>query len=131
MINLIEIFFLALIIYTDFRKFMIYNKILLPFAMLEIFLTQPTADNFFYSIICGVIFSVIAIITKGVGGGDIKFIAILGFIFCDKIFSVIIGACILSIIFILFKQKRRTDLIPFGAFLSISAIIQICLNYIS
>ena len=126
-----EIFFLALIIYTDFKNFMIYDKILLPFAILEIFLSESTTEKIFYAIICGAIFLVIAIITNGVGGGDIKLIAILGFIFCEEIFSVIIVACVLAIIFILLKQKRRSDLIPFGAFLSLSAIIKICLNYIS
>lgn len=73
----------------------------------------------------------IAIITHGgMGGGDIKLMAVLGlwlgweFTIIILFLSFIIGG-IISVLFILFKLKRRKDMIPFGPFIVLSTLITI------
>ncbi len=76
------------------------------------------------------LFLAIALLTNAMGGGDIKLMAVLGFIFGIKgvlfitLFSFIIGA-IISLALIISKMKSRKDEIPFGPFISLSALIYI------
>jgi len=79
----------------------------------------------------GLFFTIIALISNGgMGGGDIKLIAILGFILGFKkiilniILSFIIGA-IISLFLLLSRKKERKDTIPFGPFINISFIISL------
>ncbi|HHY78566.1 MAG TPA: prepilin peptidase [Clostridiales bacterium] len=79
----------------------------------------------------GLSFTIIALISNGgMGGGDIKLIAILGFILGLKkiilniILSFIIGA-IISLFLLLSRKKERKDTIPFGPFINISFIISL------
>ncbi len=63
----------------------------------------------------------------GMGGGDIKLSAFIGFFIGFLIIEVLflaffIGA-LTGILMILTKKKSRKDLIPFGPFLSIAAFI--------
>ncbi len=77
-----------------------------------------------------VLFLAIALLTNAMGGGDIKLMAALGLIFGIKgvlfisLFSFVIGA-VISVILILLKIKGRKDEIPFGPFISLSALIYI------
>ena len=80
-------------------------------------------------LISGGLFLLVAIISKGgMGGGDIKLIAVLGFIlgfrriFLNIFISFVIGA-IISIFLLAFKVKNRKDPIPFGPFLCIAFVI--------
>ncbi|KPU28066.1 peptidase A24 [Caloranaerobacter sp. TR13] len=82
-------------------------------------------------LIGGLIFLIIAIVSHGgMGGGDIKLIALLGFFFGLKhllllmFLSFLIGA-FFSIMLLLLRIKDRKDFIPFGPFISIAAIITI------
>lgn len=77
----------------------------------------------------GGILLLIAIISNGaMGGGDIKLIASLGFLFGLKkilliiFLSFILGA-VISIILLVFKIKNRKDFIPFGPFIAVSTVI--------
>lgn len=76
------------------------------------------------------IFMLIAILTNAMGGGDIKLMSALGLIFGVKgilfitIFSFVLGA-IVSILLLSFKIKNKKDKIPFGPFISLSAILYI------
>ncbi len=76
------------------------------------------------------LFLLIAFITNAMGGGDIKLMAVLGFIFGIKgvlfitLFSFVLGA-VISVILIILKIKSRKDEIPFGPFISLSALIYI------
>jgi len=76
------------------------------------------------------LFLSIALLTNAMGGGDIKLMAVLGFIFGVKgvlfitLSSFVIGA-IISLILIFLKVKSRKDEIPFGPFISLSALIYI------
>lgn len=76
------------------------------------------------------LFLAIAVLTNAMGGGDIKLMAVLGFIFGIKgvlfitLFSFITGA-IISVALLITKVKSRKDEIPFGPFISLSALIYI------
>jgi len=80
-------------------------------------------------LIGGGFFLFIAIVIKGaMGGGDIKLMAALGFLFGSTntlllmFLSFIIGGAVSSFL-ILFKIKKRKDYIPFGPFICVSAFI--------
>jgi len=72
----------------------------------------------------------IAVITNAMGGGDIKLMAVLGLMFgvggilFITLFSFVTGA-IISLILLTLKIKGRKDEIPFGPFISLSALIYI------
>lgn len=76
------------------------------------------------------LFLAIAVLTSAMGGGDIKLMAVLGLIFGIKgvlfitLFSFVIGA-IISVVLLILKMKSRKDEIPFGPFISLSALIYI------
>lgn len=77
----------------------------------------------------GLLFLIIALVSNGgMGGGDIKLSAVLGFIlglkktFLNILLSFIIGA-VFSIILLLSGKKGRKDAIPFGPFINISFLI--------
>ena len=78
-----EIFFLALIIFTDFEQYVIFDKMLLPFAIIGvaaiIHLNLPIFDRIIAAIFGGGIFFLLSILSRGgIGGGDIKLVATLG-----------------------------------------------------
>jgi leader peptidase (prepilin peptidase)/N-methyltransferase len=74
------------------------------------------------------IFSVLALLTCAMGGGDIKLITVLGLIFGMKgilfitVFSFLIGALI-SAILIAFNIKGMKDKISFGPFICMAALL--------
>lgn len=77
----------------------------------------------------GGFFFLIAVVTNGaMGGGDIKIMAALGFLFglshtlVLTFFSFILGG-VLSSLLLLFKIKKRKDYIPFGPFICLAALI--------
>ncbi|AOY78395.1 prepilin peptidase [Clostridium formicaceticum] len=79
----------------------------------------------------GGFFLLIAVVSKGgMGGGDIKLIAMLGFwigwqdVILISFLAFIIGS-IVSIILLITKIKSRKDAIPFGPFIAISSLIVI------
>ena len=79
----------------------------------------------------GGLFFFIAVVTNGaMGGGDIKIMAALGFLFglsntvVLTFFSFVLGG-VLSSILILLKIKKRKDYIPFGPFICLAAFITI------
>ncbi len=80
------------------------------------------------------LFVAIAILTNAMGGGDIKLMAALGLMFGLKgtlfitLFSFVIGAAV-SLFLIVLKIKGRKDEIPFGPFISLSALIYIFFGF--
>lgn len=77
----------------------------------------------------GGIFLTIALVTKGaMGGGDIKLMAMLGLwlgwknILLVTVLSFFIGAFV-SIVLMVLKLKGRKDMIPFGPFIAIAAML--------
>jgi leader peptidase (prepilin peptidase)/N-methyltransferase len=76
------------------------------------------------------IFSLLAIFTGAMGGGDIKLMTAFGLIFGVKgilfitVFSFIIGALV-SAFLIGFKVKSMKDKIPFGPFICMAALLYV------
>lgn len=126
---------LIVISFIDYEHMIIPDEIII-FGFI-IFFIMHFSGNFKDNIIKGSIalliggglFLLIAVITKGaMGGGDIKLMALLGFVLGIKkiiiiiLLSFIIGS-IISIILIILKIKSRKDYIPFGPFISTAAVI--------
>ena len=88
-------------------------------------------DNIFGLLAGGGIFLIIALVSKGgMGGGDIKLMALLGFIFgLESIIMIamiafIVGA-IISIVLLITKIKTRKEPIPFGPACAFRAIASV------
>ena len=147
------IFILSLIIFTDFEQYVIFDKMLLPFAIIggveifhlnlpiferlmaaiiggvEIFhLNLPIFERLMAAIIGGGIFLLLSIISRGgIGGGDIKLVAVLGiWLGAEKLLNVIIIAAIaggiVAGIMILTKQKDRKSYFAYGPYFALAAI---------
>ncbi len=99
-------------------------------GIIYIIINKTIFSSLIGSLIGLALFLLIALLTNAMGGGDIKLMAVLGLIFGIKgvlfitLFSFVIGA-IISVILIIRKIKSRKDEIPFGPFISLSALIYI------
>lgn len=76
------------------------------------------------------LFLLIALLSNAMGGGDIKLMAVLGLIFGIRgvlfiTFSSFVLGAIISVVLLSLKIKSRKDQIPFGPFISLSALIYI------
>ena len=127
---------LIIIAFIDLEHKIIPDVITLPGIIigLTLSLTIPhiTLINSIKGLLIGGgLFYAIAIISRGgMGGGDIKLIAMVGSflgwknvlltIFLGSLFGSIVG-----IVLIILKKKNRKDMVPFGPFLSLGAIISI------
>ncbi|HAP66403.1 MAG TPA: prepilin peptidase [Nitrospinae bacterium] len=82
-------------------------------------------------LIGGGLFYAIAILSRGgMGGGDIKLIAMVGSFLGWKnvLLTIFLGSffgSIVGIVLIILKKKNRKDMVPFGPFLSLGAIVSI------
>ncbi len=89
----------------------------------------PIKDAFLGLLVCGGIFFLIAVLSKGgMGLGDVKLAAAIGANFGWKIgvtslfLSVLLGA-VTGIVLMLLRKKGRKDKIPFGPFMIVSIYI--------
>lgn len=124
--------FLLTIIITDIEQQIIFDKILLPFAILGIIfsinLNLPLPDHLIAAISGGGFFLLTGLLIKnGVGGGDIKFVASLGLWFgTEKLFSIVTTGIFFSaavvIILILFGKLKREDRFAYAPYIAIPAI---------
>lgn len=129
---LTAIFFLSLVTMTDFEQYVIFNKMLLPFALASlpfiIFLELPLVNHILAAIFGGGIFFILMLLSKnGLGGGDVKLIFVLGLWFGVNglIFVILFGAIlagVFAIIFLVTKIKNRQDVFAYGPYFCISAI---------
>lgn len=123
------VFSLSLVIFLiDLKHYIIPNGLVITFFLTGVIHNLYIQDiNLLNSLIgMGVGFSIpflLAIVSRGgMGGGDIKLIAAMGFwLGFPQILSMLFIAAVLGslvgLILILIKQKRRKDPIPFGPFL--------------
>ncbi|MFQ5455020.1 MAG: prepilin peptidase [Nitrospirota bacterium] len=80
-------------------------------------------------VVGGGIFYIIAVVSKGgMGGGDIKLIAMIGAFLGWRdvlliIFLASLSGSLVGVILMVFKGKKRRDPIPFGPFLSLATVI--------
>ena len=123
--------FLIVIAYIDFKTLIIYDKILIPQAMLGIFFDAcnflvPLNEAIFNSALTFFLMFIIFKISRGgMGGGDVKFSAVLALWLGEKIFSAIFLASVLAAIFAalsLIKNRNFTKQIPFAPFLSAGSL---------
>ena len=124
--------FLLTITITDFEQQIIFDKILIPFAIIEILsvlhLNLNLTDHLLAGIFSGGIFLLLAVLSKGgIGGGDIKFISCLGFCFgIEKTFSIVTFGMIFSgiaaLIFILFCGAKSKDLFAYAPYFALTAL---------
>lgn len=119
---------------SDLKYMLIPNKILLVFA--GIFLVErlflplnPWWDSFLGAAVGFLILYLIAIISKGgMGGGDIKLFALIGFVvglkkvFLSFFFATLFGA-VIGVILLLLKIVKRGEPIPFGPFIATGTLV--------
>lgn len=118
-------------------KIMIFGAI--SGLVLDIVITgfNTTLLTYLYGMLTGGgIILLIVLLTKGMGGGDIQLMAVVGLFVGFKgavltlLLSFLLGASA-GVILILFKKKSRKDYIPFGPWISIAALITVFFgNYI-
>lgn len=126
------IFFLSLITFTDFEQYVIFDKMLKPFAVIGILaaihLNLPLADRMLAAIAGGGIFFIISLVTRGgIGGGDVKLVFVLGlWLGSEILLDVVIKACVFggvaALIMILTKQKDRQSYFAYGPYFTLTAI---------
>lgn len=125
---------LVIISVSDIMYMLIPDKILIVFA--GIFLLErliipltPWWDSLPGAVIGFTLLLVIAIVSKGgMGGGDIKLFALIGFVLGTKMmllsfFLATLFGGIVGGIAILFKLIERKDPIPFGPFIALGTLI--------
>lgn len=136
--KLIFIYFLVLFTITDFEQQVIFDVMQLPFALcgLAFCLVSgfPLLNHLTAALGGGVIFLVLAILTRGgIGGGDIKLIAALGLwlgttaLIDVAAFGFIAGG-IAAFILLVFKHKKRTDKFAYGPYFTLAALLQLFLK---
>ena len=137
--TLTAIFFLSLIIMTDFEQYVIFDKMLFPFAILSlpfiVGLNFSLANHFSAAFFGGGIFFILMIISKnGLGGGDVKLIFVLGlWLGVNGLIFVILSGAILAgisaLILLLTKIKNRQDVFAYGPYFCISAIGRLIFDF--
>ena len=130
---------LIIISFIDLEYYLIPNKVIVTGFVLGIVFHivipyLPWLDILLGFLVGGGILYLLAIASKGgMGGGDIKLAALIGFYqgLQGVLLSLFIGSFIggtIGILLILTKIKSRKDPIPFGPFLSIGAITTLFLH---
>ncbi len=129
--TLISLFIIITV--SDLKYMLIPDKILLVFAGIffieRIFIPlTPWWDSFLGAAIGFVLLLLIAMISKGgMGGGDIKLFALIGFVVGTKImllsfFLATLYGALFGIIGLLFKIVKRGKPIPFGPFIGLGTL---------
>ena len=119
--------FLISISATDLKTMMIYERILLPMAAVGIlfdalgFLVSVGEGILYFALGFILMFAIYIISRGGMGGGDVKFCAVLGLWLGKNLLAAIFLASMLAAIFAVFLAIKNRDLksqFPFGPFLS-------------
>lgn len=126
--------FLVVIAFIDYDHQLILDKVLSWFTgagvFINLYIGSPSIGEMIVAaVVGGGLLLVLAVITRGgIGGGDIKFIAVLGLwlglesTILTLFLSFVMGGLV-SALLLLFKLKTRKDFIPFGPFIAIAALI--------
>ena len=126
--------FLIVISFIDYDHSLIFDNVLIPMAAIgvaiNLFIGDVKTLNMLTSgLVGGGVFLLLAIISRGgFGGGDIKFMAVLGLwlgiksTFITLLFSFILGG-IGAAILILFKKKTVKDKFPYGPYIAAASFI--------
>ncbi len=129
---IVAIVFLCYITITDFEQYVIFDNMLLPFAIFGVCYTlhiqQPLFQHIAAALGGGLSFFLLTLLTKGaIGGGDIKLIATLGLWFGIRpLISVaaygFIAGGIAAFFLLITKQKNRHDYFAYGPYFALSGI---------
>ena len=135
------VFFSSLIVLTfiDLSHQILPDLITLPGIIVGLIAASSVLPAGMINSIIGVLlgggaFYLVAVISRGgMGGGDIKLIAMIGAFlgWRDVLLTIFIGALtgsLVGIFLMLFKGKKRKDPIPFGPFLAAGAVISVFLD---
>jgi leader peptidase (prepilin peptidase)/N-methyltransferase len=130
---------LLIIIITDIEQRLIFNQILLvtiiPVILSLLYYTTNPLPNILWGLGAGGLLLFIAIVTHGgIGGGDIKLLALLGlwqgkqiiFIFCFGT----ITAAIFAIIFLISGHKKRGSFMAYGPYFAVGAWLAMIAAYL-
>lgn len=136
--HLFFIYFLVLYTITDVEQQVIFDIMLIPFALLgliaAVVCNLPLLDHLLAALGGGIVFLLMAILTKGgIGGGDIKLIAALGlWLGVNQLTEVatmgLIGGGIGALLLLLFGRKKKTDTFAYGPFFTLAALLQLFLG---
>ena len=128
----LAIAFLSFVTVTDFEQYVIFDTMLLPFAIIGLcyilHLHLPLGEHVAAALGGGLLFFLLAVITKGaIGGGDIKLVAAIGLWFGYQSLLVVImygflagGAA--ALLMLLTKQKQRKSYFAYGPYFALSGI---------
>lgn len=128
----IAIVLLSYVTVTDFEQYVIFDSMLLPFAVAGIcyalHMQLPITEIITTAIGGGLLFFLLTLLTKGaIGGGDIKLIAALGlWLGIRPLLTVIMygflagGAA--AFFLLITKQKKRHDYFAYGPYFALSGI---------
>lgn len=129
---ILAIAFLSFITVTDFEQYVIFDAMLLPFAITglcyTLHLRLPLGEHAASALGGGLLFFLLAVITKGaIGGGDIKLVAAMGLWFGYRTLLIVImygflagGAA--ALLMLLAKQKQRKSYFAYGPYFALSGI---------
>ena len=129
---LLPAFFLLLVTCTDFEQYVIFDRMLLPFAILSLpfLLSEPAAilPHIEAALIGGLVFLLLTLLLRGaIGGGDIKLIAVLGlWLSQEQLLQTVMAGFILggiaAFLLMITKQKGRHDFFAYGPYFALSAL---------
>ena len=129
---ILAIAFLSFVTVTDFEQYVIFDAMLLPFAITGLCYTVhmrlPLGEHVAAALGGGLLFFLLAVITKGaVGGGDIKLAAAMGLWFGCRSLLIIIMYGLLAggaaaLLMLLAKQKQRKSFFAYGPYFALSGI---------
>ena len=129
---ILAIAFLSFVTVTDFEQYVIFDVMLLPFSILGLIYTLhmklPLGENIAAALGGGLLFLLLAVITKGaIGGGDIKLVATMGLWFgYHNLLTIIVygllAGGIAALLLLLTKQKQRNSFFAYGPYFALSGI---------
>lgn len=130
--QLLLIYFLLLVICTDFEQYVIFDRMLITFGLLAVpmvfLLNLPVLDHLLAAFVGGAVFLLLAILTRGgIGGGDIKLIFVLGLWLGSKTLlgTILLGFCLgglAALCFLMTKRKKKRDFFAYGPYFSLAAL---------
>ena len=126
------VFFLVLYTVTDIEQQVIFDRQLVPFAVLGLLslplLGRPLFDHILAAVLGFAVFLAIAFLTHGaIGGGDVKLVAVLGlWLGTEQLLTVVLIGTILgglaALVLLLTKRKQRGDRFAYGPCFTIVAL---------
>lgn len=128
----IAIVLLVFVTITDFEQYVIFDSMLLPFAVVGVCYTLhmklPITEHFAAALGGGLLFFLLTILTRGaIGGGDIKLIAAMGlWLGIRPLLSVIaygfMAGGVAALFLLITRQKGRHDYFAYGPYFALSGI---------